>query len=285
MDGTRTDRSRIVATLGIEASPDLLNDTAQRAPAATPLRERMRAAGIHLLLCIAIAAAVLALVYLAWYPAPMPALLGVGSILLIMLGCDVVIGPLFTLIVFDRRKKSLRWDLGIIAAVQCAALVYGLVTVYQGRPAFVVFVKDRYELVSPSDLRAEDIAAAGDRDAARVDPLRPRWVTARMPDSAEERSAILMEAMSGGRDVQHFPRLYVEHTGLDHEALAKAQPLDRLRTLNPARLAELDAQVARTGRAAGELVFVPIHGPSADGAALIGRSDGKLLAVTSLVPW
>jgi hypothetical protein len=259
-----------------------------RAPAAlapTGLRERLRAAGIHLLLSSAVAAVVLALVFLAWYPAPLHTLVGVGAILLIMVGVDVVLGPLFTLLVFDRRKRNLRWDLATIAALQVVALLYGLYTVHQGRPAFVVLVKDRFEVVAPAELAPAERAAARSNPHAVADPLRPRWVAARMPESDQERSAILFDALSQGRDVQHHPRLYVAYDTQVGTALERSLPIARLRDLNPLRKAEVDRVVAGTGRTEDALRFLPLRGPSTDGAVLIGHPDGRVLAVTTLTPW
>jgi hypothetical protein len=249
------------------------------------LRDRLRAAALHLLLSAAVAGAVLAVVFLAWYPSPLPQLMGVGAILLIMLGADVVLGPLFTLIVFDRRKRSLRWDLATIAALQVAALAYGLYTIYQGRPAFVVLVKDRFEVISPADLRVEDRAAARGNPSALIDPAGPRWVASRMPDSAQERSDILFESVTHGRDVQHHPRLYADYAGAAAAALERALPIARLRTLNPGQGAEVDALVARTGRAESALRYLPLRGPAKDGAVIVGHPDGRILEVVPLLPW
>jgi hypothetical protein len=251
----------------------------------TGVADRLRAAGIHFGLSTAAALPVLAVVLLAWYPGPLPALLGVGAILLIMLGVDVVLGPLFTLIVFDRRKKRLAWDLATIAAVQIGALLYGLFTVYQGRPAFVVFVKDRFEVISPADLRPDARAAARGNPPARIDPLGPRWVAARLPESAAERSAILFEALAHNRDVQHHPRLYVDYADEAAQVLARALPVERLRALNPARLAQVDAEVAATGQSAAALRYLPLRGPARDGAVLVDAADGRVRRVTDLAPW
>jgi len=256
-----------------------------QAPARTGLAERFRAAAIHLAASGVVAVAVVALVLLAWYPQPMPQLLGVDAILLIMLGVDVVLGPLFTLIVFDRRKRRLAWDLATIAVLQVLALGYGTYTIYQGRPAFVVLVKDRFEVISPAELRPDDRAAARSNPFAKIDPLRPRWVAARLPDSAKERSDILFESLTQGRDLQHHPRLYTDYAEASRAALERALPIDRLRALNPRRSAEVDAAVAETGRPESELRYLPLRGPARDGAVLVGRDDGRVLHVTPLAPW
>jgi hypothetical protein len=249
------------------------------------MAQRLRAAGVHLSLSALLAAAVLALVLLTWYPQPLPQLLGVGSILLIMLGVDVVLGPIFTLIVFDRRKKRLVWDLATIAALQLAALAYGLYTLHQGRPAFVVLVKDRFEIISPADIAPSDLAAAKDNPFAQARITGPRWVSIRMPDSASERQTIMMEAIESGRDMQHHPRFYADYDSKVNEALTRSLPVSKLRSLNPSSGADIDAAVAATGLSESALRYFPMRGPAADGAVLVSQSDGRVLKVLPLKPW
>jgi hypothetical protein len=249
------------------------------------MAQRLRAAGIHLSLSALLAAAVLAVVLLTWYPQPMPQLLGVGSILLIMLGVDVVLGPIFTLIVFDRRKKRLAWDLATIAALQLAALAYGLYTLHQGRPAFVVLVKDRFEIVSPADIMPPDLAAAKDNPFAQSRVSGPRWVSIRTPDSVSERQAILMEALENGRDMQHHPRLYTDYDSQISEALTRSLPVSKLRTLNPSNGNDIDAAVAATGLSESALRYFPMRGPATDGAVLVSQTEGRVLKVLPLKPW
>jgi len=265
--------------------PAPAREATDRPTPASSLAQRFRAAGIHLSLSALLAAAVLALVLLTWYPQPLPQLLGVGSILLIMLGVDVVLGPIFTLIVFDRRKKRLAWDLATIAALQLAALAYGLYTLHQGRPAFVVLVKDRFEIVSPADITPPDLAAAKDNAFAQPRLSGPRWVSIRMPDSASERQAIMMEALESGRDMQHHPRFYADYDLQVSEALTRSLPVSRLRTLNPTRGNDIDAAVSASGVSESALRYFPMRGPAADGAVLVSQSDGRVLKVLPLKPW
>ena len=86
---------------------------------------RWKASALHLALSAAIGVAVVALMLALWYPQPYFAAMGGDTLILLLIGVDVVIGPLITLIVFDPKKKSLRFDLAVIAVLQLAALVYG----------------------------------------------------------------------------------------------------------------------------------------------------------------
>src|SRR5262249_31768987 len=87
---------------------------------------RWQAAPIHLLISAAIATAVVSSMLLLWYPRPFFAAAGGATLLVLLIGVDVVLGPLLTLVVYDPRKKTLALDLAIIAALQLAALAYGV---------------------------------------------------------------------------------------------------------------------------------------------------------------
>jgi hypothetical protein len=110
-------------------------------------QHNLKAAAIHLGISAVIAGIILFLVYGIWYPAPLSEALGVTDIFLMLLGIDLTLGPLLTLIVYKPLKKTLKFDLAVIACVQLAALLYGLHTVGSGRPAYMVFTKDRFDLV------------------------------------------------------------------------------------------------------------------------------------------
>ena len=57
---------------------------------------RVRAFLIHLSASALLAVMALAVVFGLWYPAPLHAAVGVSAIVLLLVGVDVVIGPLLT---------------------------------------------------------------------------------------------------------------------------------------------------------------------------------------------
>lgn len=264
---------------------DIPRKAPTRAAARLALGERLRASGVHLACCIAIAALVLGVVFWGWYPPPLDRISGLGAILVIMLGADVALGPLVTLIVFDRTKKHLKFDLAVIVLVQASALAYGLYTVDQGRPAYLVFVKDRFELVAPADIKRDDAAAAHDNAAAKPALLRPKWVAAKGPTDPQERSKLLFDSLQGGKDVQHLPRFYVPYQDLAREAAARAAPLETLRQLNPDKGAAIDDLPAKLGLAPDMLRFLPLKGRAGDATVIVHARTGEVLHVMSRKPW
>ena len=91
---------------------------------------RWKAAGIHLLISIFIAVLVVAAMLLIWYPSPYFQAMGGAGLLMLVVGVDVVLGPLITLIIFNTKKKSLKFDLTCVAVVQMVALAYGVSTMF-----------------------------------------------------------------------------------------------------------------------------------------------------------
>ncbi len=81
------------------------------------------------------------------------------EIFLLLLLIDVVLGPLLTLIVYKKGKRTLVMDLAVIAALQLAALTYGLLD-RRGRyvSARSAFGGNHFELVRKADIEPLDPA-------------------------------------------------------------------------------------------------------------------------------
>lgn len=118
----------------------------------------LRHAGVSL----AVATLAAILVYQFWYPMPYRAMLGIGSIFLILISVDVVCGPLLTLLLANPQKsrREMALDLTVVGAIQAAALVYGLHAVWSGRPVVLAFETDRIVVVSANEIESADLPSA-----------------------------------------------------------------------------------------------------------------------------
>jgi hypothetical protein len=208
---------------------------------------RWQAAGTHLLACVVIAAAAIGVMLGVWYPGPLFEAAGGSGLLYILVGVDVILGPLLTLIVFKSGKRGMKFDLAVIGLVQFTALVYGLHVVFLARPAFIVFVKDRFELVTAAELAPEELAAAKFPEFRSVPWNGPRLAAADLPSDPAERSKVVLAA-AAGFDLQNFPRLFVPYGERTGEVLAKAAGIAQLRKTEPeiARVVDDDLKASGT---------------------------------------
>jgi len=195
---------------------------------STKALSRWQAAGLHFLICVAIAAVVVTVMLEVWYPGALFEAAGGNTLLVILVGVDVTLGPLLTLVVFQAGKPGMAFDLWFIAIVQIAALVYGAYIVFLARPAFVVFVKDRFEVVTAAELEPEALAEAKYPQFRKVPLSGPGLAVAEAPTDPAELKKVFEDALAG-KDMQHFPRLYRPYAEHRAEVLAKAKPLERLR--------------------------------------------------------
>jgi hypothetical protein len=207
---------------------------------------RWQAAGIHFGICVAIATSVVTLMLALWYPRPLFEAAGGNDLLFIIASVDVTIGPLLTLLVFKSGKPGLKFDLGVIGVAQALALAYGINVVSLARPAFVVFVKDRFELVTAVELDPAELAAAKFPEFRSVPLGGPLLAAADMPEDPAERQQLIRLAMSGF-DLQNFPRYFVPYERRAKEVLAAAVSVAKLRADEPASAKAVDDYLASSG--------------------------------------
>src|SRR5262249_53974550 len=142
-------------------------------------RTRWRAVATSLAGSLAVAVACLVVLRGFWYPLGLFAPLGGLQLLALICAIDVVVGPVLIAIVYKPGKKGLLLDVVVIIARRVAALLYGLHVQSASRPAYIVFVKDRFEIVRANEMPEEELARAG---RYRDKPLDgPRIVGARVP--------------------------------------------------------------------------------------------------------
>ena len=244
-------------------------DSAPRAP--KPPMSRWRAAGIHLLISAGIAAVVLALMLGVWYGPTLFQAMGGAGLALILVGVDVVLGPALTLIVFRSGKRGLKLDLAAIALLQLAALLYGCYIVGLARPAFIVFVKDQFQVATVAELEPQYLAEARYAEYRRAPWSGPELVYGDWPKDQEEQQQLMFAGLAGV-DLQHFPKYYAPYEQGKDEILAKAQPLSSVRTTEPEAAKVIDEWVARSGADAQNLRYVRLRGRNAWVAVLI---DGR----------
>ena len=169
---------------------------------------------IHLTCSLFVAILAAVLVFGLWYPFPYRELAGGRELFIIVMAVDVICGPLLTLVLFNPSKPraELIRDLGLVAIIQLTALGYGIWTVWQARPLFLVQEIDRFKVIAAPDLEGVDVTKM-------LPSLRsglisgPKVVAIRAPKDQAEREAVLIESIQGGRDYAQRPEFYLPYEG------------------------------------------------------------------------
>jgi hypothetical protein len=176
------------------------------------MKFRLKAFGLHLLASTLALSSILGTLYLGWYRWPGWHLADVVHVVIVMVGVDVVLGPLltFTIARSTKPRRVLTRDIAVIVAVQLVALVYGTISLWQGRPLYYAFSENVLQMVQAYDIEAPELALAR-RQKAEFAPhwySLPRWIWAPLPQDPDERQKIVSAAISGGDDVISMPRYF-----------------------------------------------------------------------------
>jgi hypothetical protein len=248
------------------------------------MRHHLRAGFVHLLISAAIAAAVFLPIYFFWYPDVLYDYAGGKDLFLLIVGVDVTLGPLITAVVFVPGKRGLMFDLVVIAVLQVSALAYGVHVLFEARPVYIVFVKDRFELVR-ADSYPEGLLEKPDAGKwASLPWTGPKIIGIRMPTDPREQFQVAIEGI-GGVDVQVKPKYYVEYRDVEGQARAKGERLELLRQRNPSHKAQVDALLRSLGRKEEEVRFLPLRAGKVDLSVIIDAKTGEVLQISSIKPW
>jgi hypothetical protein len=244
---------------------------------------RFKAFGIHLAISSAIAIAVVAAMLFVWYPGPFFSAMGGNNLVMILIGVDVVLGPLITLVIFNpgKARHLLKLDFAIIGAIQFAALAYGITVIAEVRPVYMVFTVDRFDLVTASDVQPAELAKVTNPEFKEAPWGRPRTIAVRTPSDPNEQFRVIQSALAGS-DLQTFPQYYVPYESMAAEALRRAKPVDKLQKAFPA---EMEIALRDVGRSAADVRYLPVKARVKDYSVLMDAKTGAVLGIAKVTPW
>ena len=242
------------------------------------MSKRLKFFLIHLSISLIIALSVVGLVFFAWYPTPLVIAVGVTQIFLMMLSIDVIVGPLLGLLVYKEGKKTLKFDLSIIVAIQISALCYGLYSIEQGRPAWLVYNVDRFELVRKNEIANQNINQA--QPQFRYPSwLKPQFVATEFAKDAKQRSDDMFTEVLGGISLAQKPQRYVDFSKAKEKVQKRAQKLELLQQYN--NKTDVEKILSKYPQATA---FLPMKASVIDMTVLID-SQGDVVKIVDLRPW
>lgn len=246
---------------------------------------RWKAAALHLCISVVIAATASGLLLGIWYPPPYFHADGAGKLLTLVVGVDVAVGPLLTLLVFKIGKPGLKLDLTVIAALQAIALIYGFHVLVGSRPVFMVAAVDRFVIVSAADISSADLAKASRPEWRRLSWTGPVLVGATLPKDVEQSNALLFSSLKGGKDIQDLPERYVPYAQVAAKMLARAQDVKVLRTMHPTAAGEISRWLSSRHLSDGQVEWLPMQARKWDMVMMMNAKNGEPIGPIALDPW
>lgn len=233
----------------------------------------------HLSISFFIALLVVSLVFFIWYPSPLGTAVGVTHIFLMLLVIDVILGPLLGLLVYKESKKTLKFDFSVIILIQIAALCYGVYSIEQGRPAWLVYNVDRFELVRKNELVDTNIQQAQPQ-FQKPSWFKPQYVATEFAKDIQQRNDEMFAEVLGGISIAQRPERYVELTQAKNQIQQRAQKLAVLNQYNDKNIVTATLQKYPHATA-----FVSLKANAVDMTVLINKEKGEVIKIVDLRPW
>jgi hypothetical protein len=204
--------------------------------------QKVKAAAIHSVVTAVILAATASVVYFVWYPNEFAKMLGGTNLLLIIGGVELCLGPLMSLVIYNSNKslKELTIDYLVVGTLQVLALLYGLYSIALSRPVFLVFVKDRIEVVAAAELETADLLAAKEKSFQSLPWLGPELICTESPVNLQEKSDLLISGLKG-KDIQLLPKYY--RKCFEGEVMANAKTQDDLYVMTKISMNDLPSDM------------------------------------------
>lgn len=235
-------------------------------------RSRLAAAAVHLGLSLVVAAVAAWLVFRIWYPYPYNEISGGRELFTLIVTVDVILGPLLTFAVYNvaKRRHELLLDIAVIAMLQVAALGYGLWTVFEARPVYLVHEVDRFQVVVAADIDRQELQKA--LPELRSLPISGvKTIGVRKARDSQELMESIEQAMAG-RDVSLRPDWWVPMGPSQQEILAqRGKGLDWLRAKGPQASQKVDHALKAIGLPEAELWAFPVVARVTGWSALVNR--------------
>lgn len=243
-------------------------------------KDRFVAAGIHLGISLGLATLAAVLVFSVWYPYPYREISGGRSLFTLVVAIDVVMGPLLTLVIFNRGKprKLLYCDFTVIGVLQLAALAYGLWTVALARPVHLVFEMDRFRAVHAFEV---ELASLKEAPAQwRQLPLTgPTLLSVRDFKSSDENFALTNAALEGTH-IGAQPGMWQDYEKAKPQILARARSLEDLKKRFPEQAADIDhalKSASSQDRPAVSVGYVPLVSHETAWTVLVDKQTAEII--------
>jgi hypothetical protein len=219
-----------------------------------------KAAILHFSLSVLVALIAAGLVFGLWFPGAYRDMAGGTELFLLIVIVDIVCGPLLTLVLFNplKSKRELFLDLGLVAVVQLAALLYGLWTLWDVRPLYFPHEYDRFKVVSLNDLRGADTGVLP--SVLQSGFFKgPQVVGLRLPKDTDEKNKVLFAALSGGADYGERPDFYIAFDGAAGvKALERSKAVKDFVLRYPAQKSALEKISASLNQPIDQMRYLPI---------------------------
>lgn len=235
------------------------------------MSKRIKFFVLHITFSVLIISSLLCCIFLIWYPLPLTKATGLEHILLLLIFIDVIVGPFLGLLVYKEGKKTLKFDLIIICILQISAFLFGSYHVFKGRPVWVVFSVDQFELIRDNEIVSK---------LHKSSLTGPKFVGIQYSQDPKLKQKEMFKELFEGVSLTQDPQNYKELTQVKPQIQKRAQNLNELEKYNSKQQVE-EILIKYPSADA----WVPLKANAIDMVVLMNKSSAQVVKIVDLRPW
>lgn len=213
------------------------------------------------------------IVFFIWYPAPLAQAIGVTQLFGLLLIIDIILGPLLGWIIYKEGKKTLKFDLAVIIFVQIFAYSYGIYSVAQGRPLWIVYSHYHFDVIQNKQIDEKDLENVEKIYQNRL-LFGPKIVALKNAESQQSNNYSDLR-----RGWTSYP---LNYTNLASAQSRLSKYAFDLKYLNQSNEPEKVAKILNNYPSAD--AWFPLNAPMIDMIVLINKSKGEVVKIVNLKP-
>lgn len=213
----------------------------------------------HLVISLFLASCILGLVLGLWFPYPYRDISGGVHLFFMIVGVDLICGPMLTAIIANPRKsrRELIVDFSFIGVIQLLALGYGIFSVAEARPVILAFEVDRMVVVAASEIDPKELVKAPS-NLRFLSWKGPQLVGTRKPINSDEMLDALDHSLQG-LDPSARPNWWQDFSKNIPDIKVRAKKVSDLMTIrSPEEQVILNKEIIKSGRSVESLFYLPL---------------------------
>ncbi len=244
-------------------------------------QNKLKAFTIHLIFSVIAVSIITSAIVYFWYPLDYLGITSFKEIALLIISIDLIMGPLLTFVVYNPKKKSLRFDLAVIIILQISALAYGSYFLYQGHPVFITYAKGSFTLVNAKLAKP----ANAKYDEYKITKLSSaKLAYAELPKDALAKDKLLDDSMIGGADLEERADLYKPYKQHINDIVAKS--LDTVKLFSDQQSNNETVLFKKDyGDNIDNFAFLPLEGSTKDAIIVLDKKTAEFVTTIGVDPW
>lgn len=240
---------------------------------------RFKAFSIHFAISFVIFLVLLYFILVQWYPQPLFSTDGGWQVIRIIIGVDLILGPLLTLIVFKSGKPGLKFDLAMIALVQALALSWGVWNTYNERPAAVIYTLDFFTPVPAYQLKEQGMTA---KELKKYGDSWPIIIYSDIPK--DKKSEVLAKSLREGIPLYLLTDYYKEFTKEQSGTLKESSMNLEKYVEDKPELKKLYQHSLLTGTAKTNISYLALHSREKWVTAVFDLDEMRIIDTIDIEP-